>query len=52
MILTLEDDNYSPKSFNDLDVVYDVLKKLGVTEIEENFDDDYDEEDGRFDAWS
>jgi len=52
MILTLEDDKYNPKSFNDLDVVYDVLKKLGVTEIEENFDDDYDEEDGRFEAWS
>ena len=52
MILTLEDDNYKPKSFNDLDVVYDVLGKLGVTEIEENFDDEYDEEDGRFDAWS
>lgn len=52
MILTLEDENYKPKSFNDLDVVYDVLEKLGVTEIEENFDDEYDEEDGRFDAWS
>lgn len=52
MILTLEDDNYKPKSFNDLDVVYDVLEKLGITEIEENFDDEYYEEDGRFDAWS
>ena len=52
MILTLEDDNYNPKNFNDLDVIYDILCKLGVTEIEENFDDEYDEEDGRFDAWS
>lgn len=52
MILTLEDDNYIPKNFNDLDVIYDILCKLGVTEIEENFDDEYDEEDGRFDAWS
>ena len=52
MILTLEDDDYKPKSFNDLDVIYSVLNKLGVTEIEENLDDEYDEEDGRFDAWS
>lgn len=52
MILTLEDDDYKPKSFNDLDIIYSVLNKLGVTEIEENFDDEYDEEDGRFDAWS
>lgn len=51
MILTLEDDDYKPKSFNDLDVIYSVLNKLGVTEIEENLDDEYDEEDGRFDAW-
>lgn len=52
MILTLEDDDYKPKSFNDLDVIYSVLNKLGVTEIEENLDDEYDEDDGRFDAWS
>ncbi|MCQ2308502.1 MAG: hypothetical protein MJZ78_00765 [Bacteroidales bacterium] len=52
MILTLEDNDYKPKSFNDLDVIYSVLNKLGVTEIEENLDDEYDEEDGRFDAWS
>ena len=52
VILTLEDDEYKPQSFNDLDTVYDVLDKLGVTEIEENFDDEYDEEDGRYDAWS
>ena len=51
MILTLEDDEYKPKSFNDLDIIYSVLNKLGVTEIEENLDDEYDEEDGRFDAW-
>lgn len=52
MILTLEDDDYKPKSFNDLDIIYSVLNKLGVTEIEENLDDEYDEDDGRFDAWS
>ena len=52
MILTLEDDEYKPKSFNDLDIIYSVLNKLGVTEIEENLDDEYDEDDGRFDAWS
>lgn len=51
MILTLENDEYKPKSFNDLDIIYSVLNKLGVTEIEENLDDEYDEEDGRFDAW-
>lgn len=51
MILTLEDDEYKPQSFNDLDAVYDVLNKLGVTEIEENFEE-YDEEDGKYDAWS
>lgn len=51
MILTLEDDEYKPQSFNDLDTVYDVLNKLGVTEIEENFEE-YDEEDGKYDAWS
>lgn len=51
MILTLEDDEYKPHSFNDLDTVYDVLDKLGVTEIEENFEE-YDEEDGKYDAWS
>ena len=51
MILTLEDDEYKPRSFNDLDTIYDVLNKLGVTEIEENFEE-YDEEDGKYDAWS
>lgn len=51
MILTLENDEYKPQSFNDLDTVYDVLDKLGVTEIEENFEE-YDEEDGKYDAWS
>lgn len=51
MILTLEDDEYKPRSFNDLDTIYDVLDKLNVTEIEENFEE-YDEEDGKYDAWS
>lgn len=51
MILTLEDDQHNPKNFNDLDVLYKILDSLGITNIIENFDDEYDD-DGRFDAWS
>ena len=51
MILTLEDKDYNPKSFYDINALRRVLLALGVTIENICLDDDIDD-DGRFDAWS
>ena len=51
MILTLEDKDYNPKSFYDINALRRVLLALGATIENICLDDDIDD-DGRFDAWS
>lgn len=51
LILTLEDNRYDPKSFDDLDDLKKILAELGANLIAVYLDDGPDD-DGRFDAWS
>lgn len=51
MILTLEDEDYQPKSFYNINALRHVLETLGATIENICLDDDVDD-DGRFDPWS
>ena len=51
MILTLEDANYTPMSFTDLDDLKQVIADLGA-KLEHVFLDDGPDDDGRFDPWA